>query len=397
MVDNTKNLLNPDALNVNQTTMADSTNEVFQSSAIGSLTDAIGNSIYGINHRQTPGAIPLNKDYHGLTFFTRPELNLSTLNIRGLRQLVPLLTTEDASIPRIIRCLLDPACVDENGNDIYCSLVDEQQAFIPMLTNHLISISGWPDVNAPTMTSTPGVYQEAFSMVDGVVDNYTTYDITASFRNIPGDPITALFLAWVRYASNVYQGVIAPYPEKIIENEVDYQTRIYRLILDHNKRFVKKIAACGAAFPISSPIGAAFNHEGGSPISDVNHQISIPFRCIGAMYQDDILMSEFNQITAQFNPAMDQDATTIENALTAIYANAQTTTVTPASLANAVAAVSKGNSYVKIPLNALALFNNRGYPHINMNTYELGWYIDIDTYNQVMNAGLVNTVAALGF
>jgi hypothetical protein len=394
----TKKTLSDGVLNPSSTSMADETNNIFKSGAVGSLTEAIGNSIYGINHRQTPGAIQLNKDYHGLTFFTRPELNLSSANLRNARQLVPLLTSQDPSIHRIIRCLLDPKCKDDYGNDVTCVLVDRQQAFIPMLTNHLISISGYPDVMAPTMSSQPGLYQEAFSFVDGVVDNYTTYDIQASFRNIPGDPITLLFLLWVHYASKVYQGVMSPYPSKIIENEIDYQTRIYRLVLDHNKRFVKKIAACGAAFPLSSPIGSAFNVDAGSPISDANHQISIPFRCMGAMYQDDILIHEFNRTTAIFNPLMDQEATKIEAELAAVYANANSQGVTDDALRTAVNLVSTqlSNVYVKIPMDALPIFNNRGYPHINIDTYELGWYIDKETYDGTLQGGAVNQLAAIG-
>ncbi len=38
-------------------------------------------NVYGINHRQTPLAIPQNKDHYGLTFFTRPQLNFRAANL----------------------------------------------------------------------------------------------------------------------------------------------------------------------------------------------------------------------------------------------------------------------------------------------------------------------------
>jgi hypothetical protein len=41
--------------------------------------------------------------------------------------------------------------------------------------------------------------------------------------------------------------------------------------------------------------------------------------------------------------------------------------------------------------NELTLFNNRGYPHINIKTYELGWFLRIDDYNAMLPG--VNSVA----
>lgn len=327
-------------------TPAENIDNVFRATPGGALSTAIGDNFYGINHRQTPNAIQINKDYFGLAFFTRPRLNLSTENLRAVRQMTPLLTSNGDSIQRIIRCLLDKTLATRGINSQF---VDNQQAFIPILTNSLLSMSGWPDVTLPTMTSQDGVYKEAFSMADGVTANYSTYDIQASFRNMPGDPITSLFLNWIHYASNVFQGTMVPYPEFIVENEIDYMTRIYRLVLDSTKTYVKKIAACGAAFPQASPIGAAFNFSHDKPINDSNDQISIPFRCIGAMYQDDILIYEFNKTTEQFNSLLEDK--------------------------------SRESHYVKVPIDALAIFNNRGYPRINTKTYELEWWVSKDEYN----------------
>jgi len=355
--------------------ISDNTNNVFKTGSIGSVTDAISSSIYGINHRQTPGAIQLNKDFFGLTFFTKPDMNMTWDNIKDIRQLAPLLSADTNSIPRVIRLLLD--CRLQGLTGIKSDLVDPQQAFIPMLTNHLLSISGWPDVIVPTMTSQEGTYKEAFSMADGITQNYSTYDMQANFRNIPGDPITALFLYWVHYQSYVFQGELVPYPDNIINNTIDYQTRIYRLVLDSSKTYVKKIAACGAAFPLSTPIGAAFNYEHNTPISDSNHQISIPFRCMGAMYQDDILIDEFNKTGAMFNSQMDKEATAIELAIAQITASAKNGKISD----EAIASARTGTTYIKLLPNELTLFNNRGYPHININTYELGWFVSIDMYN----------------
>lgn len=356
-------------------TAADTIDRVFQATPVGALSTAIGDSFYGINHRQTPGVIPINKDYYGLTFFTRPRMNLTSANIREnhVRVLAPLLNNEPASIQRIIRCLLDPELAFGDGfkgRPITSPFVDRQQAFIPILTNNLLSMSGWPDVVAPIHTSEEGMYKEAFSFVDGITQNYSTYDISANFRNLPGDPITLLFLIWAHYASLVYQGAIVPYPDMIINNEIDYNTRIYRLVLDSSKTMVQKIAACGAAFPTNAPIGAAFNFEADRPINGSNDQISVHFQCIGAMYQDDILVEEFNQTVALFNDGMAKKKF--------IASSKQSTRGTVWTWTN--------QYYKKVPMDALGIFNNRGYPRIDPYTYELQWWVSNEDYQYLLPA-----------
>ena len=237
----------------------------------------------------------------------------------------------------------------------------------PSNTNNLLSISGWPDVIAPFHTSQEGVYKEAFSLVDGLTVNYSTYDITANFRNMPGDPITLMFFVWCHYMSLVYRGDMVPYPDFIIQNEIDYQTRIYRLVLDSTKTRVQKIGACGAAFPTNAPMGAAFNFEHDRPINSSNDQISIHFQCMGAQYQDDILIYEFNRVVGLFNPGMATEA----------FVDAYSRDT------NGQLVTTPTNRYhKKVPMDALVIFNNRGYPRINPNTYELEWWVSNEDYEQ---------------
>lgn len=331
----------------------------------GSVSTAMGNNFYGLNHRQQPPAISINKDFYGLTFFTRPQLNFSTGNLRVARLLTPLLTTEPSSIQRIIRCLLDHRL--EATQQINSPFVDPQQAFIPILTNSLLSISGWPDVVAPFSTSPQGVYKEEYSQIDGLTVNYSAYDITANFRNLPGDPVTALMFAWIHYASLVYEGVMVPYPDMIINNEVDYNTRIYRLVLDSTKTRVQKIAACGAAFPTNAPLGSAFDFEHDRPINASRDQITVHFQCMGAIYQDDILVDQFNKTVALFNDGM----------------AARQFTSTPTIGADGRTSKVWANRYhKKVPMDALAIFNNRGYPRIDPETYELQWWVTNEDYQE---------------
>jgi hypothetical protein len=332
--------------------------DIYSKTAVGNLSTAISDTFHGLNHRKQPNSIPINKDDHGLTFFTRPRMNMTRDNLRQVRQFVPMLTNNAVSIPRAIRALLD---TDSQKEEHGSPLVDPFQAFIPILTNQLITISGWPDVVAPTYTSKPGVYKEAYSHVDGVVQNYENYSFQANFRNIQGDPITALFLTWVLYSSLVFQGIVVPYPDMIIENEIDYQTRIYRLVLDPSRRFVQKIGACGAAYPFSVPLGTAFNIDAEQPYSRANEQISISFQVLGAMYQDDILIEEFNKTVILHNSKMAGE--------------------------NDADRQSGNDPLVKIEPALYNTFNHMGYPRINPDTYELEWWIWKREYDEMLSSG----------
>lgn len=329
-------------------------NRISRDSALGEFEAAITNSLYGLNYRGVGNAALNNTEQHGLTFFTRPCLNLSYDNIKLVRTFVPLLTNSQYSYQRAIRTLLDPRGANERS--ITCPLIDNRNPFIAVLTNNLISLSGWPDLDVDVYTTKPGVSREEFSMIDGYPRILNAFDLTANFRNIKGDPITLLFNTWVMYAARVYRGDFDPYPEMILENTIDYNTRIYRLTLDPTRQYVQKIAATGAAFPTVSPLGAAFNFTEEQPFTREADQLSIRFRCMGAEYLDPIIIKEFNELVLSFNPSMRDEA-------------------------------RRSSYYKKLTLAERSYFNYRGLPLINPDSNELEIWVDRTMYNTELNAG----------
>lgn len=324
-------------------------------SGYGSLTQAAVNALRGINHRGLGNPIPYNTDNHGLTFFTRPNLNLSYDNLGSDRVLTPMLTDNQITYQRAIRTLLDPIGAFNRG--VTTPLVDEKSPFLAILTNHLLSLSGWPDPVVNYYSAKDGPYKETWSMVDDVARNFGSFDLQASFRNIAGDPITLLINTWIRYAARVYDGTMMPYPECIAENEIDYQTAIYRLVLDPSRQYVQKIART-IAFPTSSNLGAAFNYANDRPFNQDNaEQIQIPFHCIGVDYQDPILIQEFNDIVQLFNRQMTDD--------------------------------QRAYNFVKLKPGELSFFNYYGYPRIDPDTNEMEWWVtneDYAVYSQYVGA-----------
>lgn len=332
-----------------------SVEDVWARSPVGNPSTAITETLYGLNHRSLANSVPINKDYYGLAFFTKPDLRLDSSNLFRLRKFAPMLTSRETSLPRAIRAMLDFRHNSNNEDSYPSPLIDPKQIFMPLLTNQLITMSGWPDVELPTYTSEGGVYGEQFSFADGISEIYRTYDMSVTFRNIPGDPVTAMFFYWITYAAAVFEGLLTPYPDNISENTIDYQTRIYRVILDSSKRFVQKIACTGAAFPITVPIGAAFNYEIDTPINR-NDQIAVQFRCIGAEYLDDAIMHDFNKAVCIGNNDMFDDQ-------------------------------RKSAGMVQVPYEYIYLFNYLGYPRINPSTFELEWWVYNDQFKALTGEG----------
>lgn len=340
--------------------------------ATGSIDKALSNNLYGLNHQQVKGMLPENRDSYGLTFFTRPQLNLQDGNLRNIRQFYNLLTTKKDSVHRFVRATLDPRLAhnqsitqpDDGVTTIgqgarVTQLVDRNMAFIPVLTNTIKSMSGWPDVVMPSFTSKSGLKKEQWSIADGSIEIFEAFDLDVNFRNIKDEPIILMMQTWLTYMANVFEGNISPYMDFITENEIDYNTRIYRLVLDESKRYVKKIGATGASFPINVPSGKFYDYNDATKYNDQTKEINIRFKCMGAMYNDSILVKEFNETGAIFNPDLRK------------LLNGDTS-----------------HNLEVIPYDLLERLNHRGYPIIDTETMELTWYINKSsiTYKELLKS-----------
>ena len=328
--------------------------QIVRNSGRSDIDRTISNTFFGINILGRNPGISLNTENHGYTFFTRPTMNMSYNNLIVDRVMSNLVNESSNSLARMIRCLFDPEL--EESEQIEAVGIDRKNPFIPLLSNNLISLSGFSDFTLNTNMSQPGLYREVYGYTDDVPYNYTSYDITANFRNLEGDPISFMMLLWGWYQGLVYEGRLMPRPGYIIKNEIDYQTRIYRIILDSTRTYVTRIGATGVSWPITSPIGNIFNFEGDgsqSPFTTANDQISINFRSLGFTYYDNILIYEFNKLVTDFNSDMlDQRRTDV---------------------------------YYKLRRDEKEIFNYHAYPRINPLTMEFEWWVDKDKYHQRMN------------
>lgn len=341
----------------------------------GSLSRAIGDNLYGINARFKNSPLPLSKDNYGYTFFTRPMLNLTDMNVSNARRFFSLLTANTWSYQRYTRMMLDPRLAYSGFRSPF---VDPHNAFIPLLSNSLVSLSGWPDLTIATHTTQAGLYSEQHVHTDGVPNEYEAFDLSATFRNTRGSPVLYLLLIWVYYQTYVYQGLMNPHMDLLVENEMDYTTRIYRLVTDQDNRYVTNIAATGASFPISVPVGTIFDLNVDKPYLDSITDLNYIFKSVGFMFNEDIIKLEFNQTQALFNNeiakilAHDMTSNKIDDvrreSQTKLYKldNGNLTKV-PHYLSSVTNQSLTNNLYQKLNYNM--------YPYINLETNELEWWV----------------------
>lgn len=338
-------------------------NQIAQNIGQAPRDSVIYESIYGLNINGRGAPIALNTENHGYTFITRPDLNLSYDNLQVDRMMSMLLLSDQSSvvngqdsIQRIVRSYLDPTAQRDPKANVPCRRVDPHNPFIPLLSNNMTSLTGFPDFTLGTFTSQPGLYREAYSYVDDVPYSYDTYDLQMTCKNIQGDPITWLMLMWERYQGLVYEGRLMPYPNNVLYNTIDYNTRIYRLVMDVSRTYVTRLFACGAAFPLSAPIGrhADFTENGSdSPFQTANDQLTFTFRAMGFIYYDHLLIYDFNTTVSDAN----------------------------ASMADGVRdAGGTSSPMVKLQPWERSYFNYNAYPRINPSTMELEWWVARDYY-----------------
>lgn len=326
---------------------------IYRTNGLGGLNTSTFSTLNGINSMGGFPPTPKNSDQNGIVFFTRPDMNLSFDNVIGVRKLAYLASKDTETMASAIRCMLNPPGKDKRGDRHRSVLIDDRCAFIPMLTNTLLSLSGFPDLAPRSFTSKAGINGEEVIWMDDRSGQYNNYQLTANFTNMEGDPLTTLFETWIDYAVRVSEGSLVPFMTNIIENRIDYMTRPYRFLLDSTGMFIQKAWACGAMYPITVPTGAAANYNNDKTMSAESNEVTITFNAVGMIVNDSILFKEFNEVVSMFNPYMRKDKRRKE-----------------------MVKLGGDNRFVD---NEQALFNYKSYPYVSSGN-ELEWWVSKEDY-----------------
>lgn len=313
---------------------------------MGSPERALSNNLYGIDNTKVVSAKMLNQNRYGYTFFSRPILNLGLTNLRRDRRFLQLSNRVKASAESYVRCMLDPRLqLDSNLSGADCPLVDKNNIWIPILQNNLVNVSGWPDPVTPTFSSKEGARKEKYVQVDGIKEINGDFDLDLTFENTEDQILPKLLRYWSDYATLVFENTMIPYHDMWVENEMDYNCAIYRLVMDKDNKRVNHIAKAISIIPLNDPMGKLFDFSRETPYSDQTKQLSYRFKCVFPEYDEDILVKEFNETSCDLNPDLER-----------IYNGGISTTME------------------LVPDNISHLLRNRVYPLINEDTYELEWY-----------------------
>jgi hypothetical protein len=346
------------------------------------------NNAFGINMDFGISPVTKAKEKQGMIFFTRPQLNLTTNNLMGCDTTRIYTNDSTYSTIRYARNMLDPRL---EGNGVKCPLVDPKNGFISILSNNCMGMSGFPDLYLRTYVTDRGIKNDQWAMVDSDYVYYEEYDLSAMFFNTKDNITNVLLEMWLRAMGAMYMGTMTPYSDYIVNRTICYNTRIYRVVLDDFNKRVSRIAATGASFPVTINTGTNFDYIKDEVVKG-DEQISCQFKALGCLYNDPLLIREFNEVCSIFNPnyrllnnywlvsLMLSDHSGIEGEVTYSKLNREI---------DLRASRFKMRKLHEIYKN---LFNNHCYPFINPMTNEFEWYVDAesDYYKLMVKLGVVN-------
>ena len=254
-------------------------------------------ALYGFDNIKNTMYMP-EMEGHGFTFITRPKLNMSPSSLRGDRILSMLDTMDVDTVGFAIRALLDTRLTSMYSiSTSKSSLLNDKNPFIPILTNRLLSLNGWPDPTIDIETTEGGFFSESITYPKGHDQLSRNYDISASFSDIQGSLVFNLFMMWVRWIHLATRGHVTAYMEDIESRRMCFTSSIYRFVMDPSNRYITKWAKATGCFPRSVPAGAYFNYDSNASNVDVAMNLSIPFTVSGKIeYMDPIIMKEFNML-----------------------------------------------------------------------------------------------------
>jgi hypothetical protein len=261
-------------------------------------------AIRGFNYFKDDFVLP-DTDNHGFTFISRPHLNMRLGNVRANSYLNFLNTLNPASPAFAIRCLLDPDFAHANAVTASKStLFDIRNPFIPILTNRLKSMSGWPDMVMETETTEGGFFSENITLPIGWDNLNKSYDLTLTFSDVKGGYILALFFAWFIWIDAARKGNnVVAYQKYIEERRMCFTFSIYRFLLDETGHYITKWAKATGTFPLSVPMGAYFNFDKSTPYAFEGQNLSIPVKVAGRIeYMKPEVFTDFNILVHKYCP-----------------------------------------------------------------------------------------------
>jgi len=275
----------------------------FRSSGSGGLNNQFQNFFTGIDKFKRNMLSP-NSEHSGMTFITRPKLNLTSSALRQSSKMLALDTQDVSDVQFMIRCLLDTRFARKEllSKAGQSPLLDMRNPFNIPLCNALVGVSGWPDIVLETNTTEGGFHSEDQTVPIGSDNLNKTYDLTLTFEDIQGGVIASIFDFWLESMRCLVKGIMIPYKEDIDENRLCFTVSIYRFVLDPTLKYVVKYAKATGCYPISLPTGGFFNVNENEVTKADCAKFSIPFKVNKIEYNKPEVLRDFNTLVERYSP-----------------------------------------------------------------------------------------------
>lgn len=270
---------------------------------------ALINSFRGFRaYPNGPAMMPASDNLIGLMFLTRPEINLSDDNVRRSEGLVKLLGVGPSDYGSYIRGLLDRRWA--NGKTI--PMLDNELPFISCLNEYLKTSTGFSDLSLSTNTSEPGLRQQVYQTINSKLDENGQFTISQTYYNPKPSIIQAIFQIWLTYISEVKSGdnQVYPYLDYLMCNRIDYDCRIYHLIMNKDSQYLESIFAGVQSIPTSFPAGSIANIDRTASTNRGEGQddFSIQFSTVGMRFDELSLINSFNRHSFRYASGLYEDA-----------------------------------------------------------------------------------------
>lgn len=251
-----------------------------------------------------PAMMPLADNTIGLALVTRPQLNLTDDNISRSEKLVSLFGAGQYSMSGYIRGMLDERWAAGNPN----VALDNNMPFITCLTEYLKTSTGFGDLQIQIDTSEPGLRQQVYQRVASKLEDNSAFSINQTYFNPKPNVLQGLFQIWEDYISEVTSGdrQVSPRDWYLMANRIDYDCRIYHLIMNKDTEYLEHIFATVQSIPVTYPAGAMANidNTSGSLRGEGQDDFSIQFASVGMRFDEWGLIQSFNEHSFLYNPRL---------------------------------------------------------------------------------------------
>lgn len=299
-----KEITDSDATYIPQAQARDIVNRAMAASAQGGMDNQTQIFMSRLDRFGHNSFMP-NRESSGVTFITRPSLNLSDASLRRSRMHMPLLTGNVNSLALGIRFALDQDLARVNEDKAFMSkFYNHYSPFLDPLCNGMVSCSGWPDPFIETYTSDPGYHNEDQTIVAGGDNMHRTYDLTFTFQDMQYSPILTIFMMWLEYMRKVAKGEMPAYLYQINQQIINYTVSIYRFVLDPSRRFITRYARALGCFPKMIPYGSIMAVNPGEQYVNTISDFSIQFTVNDVKYDDYAIIDDFNRMMRNYCPGI---------------------------------------------------------------------------------------------